>query len=110
MILTHTFPNGIPNPLLVDREPRTYATIWFCIMALILVLLLMAILTGVSFLMRRVTFVSGEYIVGLLGSVFLDKEPYAKIVHDPRVIWNIQDTVKAERWFLCAFSNRPRFY
>ena len=36
-------------------------------------------------------FVPGEYIVGFLASVFLDKEPYAQIVHDPRVIWNIQD-------------------
>jgi phosphomannomutase len=45
------------------------------------------------------TFVSGEYIVGLLASVFLDKEPYAKIVHDPRVIWNIQDIVKDKGGF-----------
>ena len=38
-------------------------------------------------------FVPGEYVVGLLASVFLDKEAGAKIVHDPRVVWNTQDIV-----------------
>ena len=38
-------------------------------------------------------FVPGEYVVGLLASIFLDKEAGAKIVHDPRVIWNTQDIV-----------------
>jgi phosphomannomutase len=31
--------------------------------------------------------------VGLLAQVFLAKEPGARIVHDPRVIWNTQDIV-----------------
>jgi phosphomannomutase len=38
-------------------------------------------------------FVPGEYVVGLLASIFLEKEAGTKIVHDPRVIWNTQDTV-----------------
>jgi phosphomannomutase len=38
-------------------------------------------------------FVPGEYVVGLLASIFLEKEADAKIVHDPRVIWNTQDIV-----------------
>jgi phosphomannomutase len=38
-------------------------------------------------------FVPGEYVVGLLASIFLEKEAGAKIVHDPRVIWNTQDIV-----------------
>jgi len=33
----------------------------------------------------------------------LDKEPYAQIVHDPRVIWNIQDIVKDNGGF-CVSS------
>jgi phosphomannomutase len=41
-------------------------------------------------------FVPGEYVVGLLASIFLDREAEAKIVHDPRVVWNTQDIV-AER-------------
>ena len=38
-------------------------------------------------------FVPGEYVVGLLASIFMEKELGAKIVHDPRVIWNTQDIV-----------------
>jgi phosphomannomutase len=38
-------------------------------------------------------FIPGEYIVGLLAEVFLEKEPGAAIVHDPRVVWNTQDVV-----------------
>ena len=38
-------------------------------------------------------FVPGEYVVGILASIFLEKEAGAKIVHDPRVIWNTQDIV-----------------
>jgi phosphomannomutase len=38
-------------------------------------------------------FVPGEYVVGLLATIFLEKEQGAKIVHDPRVIWNTQDIV-----------------
>jgi phosphomannomutase len=40
------------------------------------------------------TFVPGEYVVGLISKVFLVKEPGAKIVHDPRVIWNTVDAVR----------------
>ena len=38
-------------------------------------------------------FVPGEYVVGLLASIFLNKEAGAKIVHDPRVVWNTQEIV-----------------
>ena len=31
-------------------------------------------------------FVPGEYVVGLLAAIFLEKEAGGKIVHDPRVI------------------------
>ena len=31
--------------------------------------------------------------MGLLASIFLEKETGAQIVHDPRVIWNTQDIV-----------------
>ena len=40
-------------------------------------------------------FVPGEYVVGLLASIFLEKEAGAKVVHDPRVIWNAQDIITA---------------
>ena len=38
-------------------------------------------------------FISGEYVVGLLAGVFLNKEKGAVIIHDPRVIWNTIDVV-----------------
>jgi phosphomannomutase len=38
-------------------------------------------------------FIDGEYVVALLAQAFLGKEPGAKIVHDPRVIWNTLDVV-----------------
>jgi len=40
-------------------------------------------------------FIEGYYIVGLLASVFLKREPGAAIVHDPRLTWNTLDIVKA---------------
>ena len=61
----------------------------------ILVWLLTAILIAVFSFDSLGEFIPSEYIVGLLASVFLKKEPGSKIVHDPRVIWNTQDIVKA---------------
>ncbi|HGE5425941.1 TPA: phosphomannomutase CpsG, partial [Escherichia coli] len=37
----------------------------------------------------------GYYIVGLLAEAFLEKNPGAKIIHDPRLIWNTVDVVSA---------------
>ena len=39
-------------------------------------------------------FIPGEYIVGILAAIFLDKEPGATIVRDPRVIYNVQDIIE----------------
>ena len=39
-------------------------------------------------------FIPGEYIIGLLAELFLGKEGGAKIVHDPRIVWNTIDVVK----------------
>ena len=35
-------------------------------------------------------FIEGYYLVGLLAEAFLLKTPGAKVVHDPRLIWNTQ--------------------
>jgi phosphomannomutase len=87
----HTFPNGIPNPLLLENHAATGD-----------VVKREGADFGVAFdgdFDRRFffdaagEFVPGEYVVGLLASIFLDKEAGAKIVHDPRVIWNTQDIV-----------------
>lgn len=87
-----SFPNGIPNPILVENHARNKEKIIQSQADL-----------GIAFdgdfdrcffFDHNGDFIPGEYIVGLLASVFLLKEPGAAIVHDPRAIWNIQDIVK----------------
>ena len=86
-----TFPNGIPNPLLPENHAATAD-----------VVVREGAHMGVAFdgdfdrcffFDGAGRFVPGEYVVGLLASIFLEKEAGAKIVHDPRVIWNTQDIV-----------------
>jgi len=85
------FPNGIPNPLLPQNQPVTGAAVREAGADL-----------GVAwdgdfdrcfFFDETGTFIDGEYIVALLAQAFLAKEPGAKIVHDPRVMWNTADVV-----------------
>ncbi len=87
------FPNGIPNPLLPENQPATAE-----------VVLAHGADLGVAFdgdfdrcffFDEKGTFIQGEYVVGLLAAAFLEKEPGAGIVHDPRVVWNIQDIVQS---------------
>jgi phosphomannomutase len=86
-----TFPNGIPNPLLLENHSATAD-----------VVKAEKADFGVAFdgdfdrcffFDETGQFVPGEYVVGLLATIFLEKEAGAKIVHDPRVIWNTQDIV-----------------
>ncbi len=88
-----SFPNGIPNPLLVENRPQTADAVVASGADL-----------GVAwdgdfdrcfFFDHTGAFIDGEYIVGLLAEVFLAKERGAKIVHDPRVVWNTKDVVGA---------------
>ena len=86
-----TFPNGIPNPLLPENHAVTAD-----------VVKAEGADFGVAFdgdfdrcffFDETGQFVPGEYVVGLLATIFLEREAGAKIVHDPRVIWNTQDIV-----------------
>ncbi len=88
-----SFPNGIPNPLLVENRPQTADAV-----------LAHGADMGVAwdgdfdrcfFFDHKGGFIDGEYIVGLLAEVFLAKEKGAKIVHDPRVCWNTREVVAA---------------
>jgi phosphomannomutase len=88
----HTFPNGIPNPLLPENHAATAS-----------VVKAEGADFGVAFdgdfdrcffFEDGGKFVSGEYVVGLLAEKFLKIEAGAKIVHDPRVIWNTQDVIE----------------
>lgn len=86
------FPNGVPNPLLVEnRKPTTDA-----------VLKNNADL-GVAwdgdydrcfFTDEKGNFIEGYYIVGLLAKSILKNFPGEHIVHDPRLIWNTLDVVE----------------
>ena len=86
-----SFPNGIPNPLLPENRPVTAQAVREHGADL-----------GVAwdgdfdrcfFFDHRGDFIDGEYVVGLLAEVFLAREPGARIIHDPRVIWNTRDVV-----------------
>ncbi len=81
-----SFPNGIPNPLLPENRPVTGDAV-----------LAESADMGVAwdgdfdrcFLFdERGGFVDGEYVVGLLAAAMLGRSPGARIVHDPRVMWN----------------------
>ena len=87
------FPNGIPNPLLPENHALTRDQVLAHNADL-----------GIAFdgdfdrcffFDEKGRFIPSEYIVGLLASVFLDKHPGARIVHDPRVVWNTKDIVQS---------------
>lgn len=86
-----SFPNGIPNPLIKENQSTTAKAV-----------LRENADFGVAFdgdfdrcfLFDNLgNFIPGEYVIGMLAEVFLCKEKGAKIVHDPRVVWNIKDVV-----------------
>lgn len=88
-----TFPNGVPNPLLVPNREVTAKLVRENGADL-----------GVAwdgdfdrcFLFdEKAEFIEGYYIVGLLAEVFLRKQPGAKIMYDPRLTWNTQEVVDA---------------
>lgn len=85
------FPNGIPNPLLVENQGVTAAAV-----------LEHKADVGIAwdgdfdrcfFFDEKGQFVEGYYVVGLLAEAFLAKNSGAKIVHDPRLTWNTIDVV-----------------
>ena len=86
-----TFPNGIPNPILVENRDSTRNAV-----------LEHQADMGIAwdgdfdrcFLFdEKGQFIEGYYIVGLLAQAFLLKQAGEKIVHDPRLVWNTFDVV-----------------
>ena len=87
-----TFPNGVPNPLLPENRDHTakavrdhqadFGIAWDgdfdrC------------------FLFDETGgFIEGYYMVGLLAQALLAKNPGAKIIHDPRLVWNTREIVR----------------
>ncbi|WP_373082905.1 phosphomannomutase [Zhongshania sp.] len=80
------FPNGVPNPLLVEnRQPSIDA------------IKAHGADLGIAwdgdfdrcfFFDETGDFIEGYYVVGLLAEAFLLKNPGEKVVHDPRLTWN----------------------
>ena len=86
-----SFPNGIPNPLLPENRPVTAAAV-----------IAAEADFGVAFdgdfdrcflFDGEGGFVDGEHVVALLAAAHLAEERGASIIHDPRVIWAVQDAV-----------------
>lgn len=90
-----SFPNGIPNPLLPECRKDTSDAV-----------IAHSADMGIAFdgdfdrcfLFNHLgEFIEGYYIVGLLAEAFLQKEPGAKIIHDPRLSWNTIDIVNSHQ-------------
>jgi len=87
-----TFPNGIPNPMLLENQAATADVVRSSKADI-----------GLAwdgdydrcfFFDDHGQFIEGYYLVGLLAEVFLKREPGARIVHDPRLTWNTQEIVR----------------
>lgn len=87
------FPNGIPNPILVENQGVTSRAVIEAKADL-----------GIAwdgdfdrcfFFDEKGNFIDGYYVVGLLAESFLAKYPGASIVHDPRLVWNTVDLVES---------------
>ena len=87
-----SFPNGVPNPMLVENRASTAEAIRNSGAAV-----------GLAwdgdydrcfFFDEHGGFVEGYYLVGLLAEAFLRRHRGARIVHDPRLTWNTIDIVQ----------------
>jgi phosphomannomutase len=87
------FPNGVPNPMIEENREVTARNVRLARADL-----------GIAFdgdfdrcffFDEAGRFIDGYYIVGLLASTFLEQHRGAPIVHDPRVVWNTQQIVRA---------------
>ena len=86
-----TFPNGIPNPMLLENQAVTSKAV-----------IENSADMGIAwdgdfdrcfFFDENGGFIEGYYIVGLLAESILMHEPDGKIIHDPRLTWNTLDIV-----------------
>ena len=86
------FPNGVPNPLLPENRDATEKAVIDNTADL-----------GIAwdgdfdrcfFFDEKGNFIEGYYLVGMIAEALLKTAPQAKIIHDPRLIWNTQSIVK----------------
>jgi phosphomannomutase len=88
-----SFPNGVPNPMIEENREVTARAVRLAKADL-----------GIAwdgdydrcfFFDENGRYIEGYYVVGLLATTFLEREPGAKIVYDPRLTWNTQQIVRA---------------
>ena len=88
-----TFPHGIPNPLLPGCRAATADAVRAHGADL-----------GIAwdgdfdrcfFFDADGRFIEGYYLVGLLAKTLLARHPGAKVIHDPRLVWNTIEMVQA---------------
>ena len=86
------FPNGVPNPLLQDSRAETSKAV-----------IDSGADCGIAFdgdfdrcflFDEQGNFIEGCYMVGFLAEAFLKKNPGAKIVCEPRALWNTLDIIE----------------
>lgn len=86
-----TFPNGVPNPMLAKNRAATAQAVRAEHAAL-----------GIAwdgdfdrcFIFDETgAFMESYYLIGLFAEYFLRRFPGAKVIHDPRLVWNTLDIV-----------------
>jgi len=87
-----TFPHGVPNPMLEENRAATADAVRAS--GADLGLAWDGDYDRCFFFDEAGRFIEGYYLVGLLAETFLEQEPGARIVHDPRLIWNTLDIVR----------------
>jgi phosphomannomutase/phosphomannomutase/phosphoglucomutase len=87
-----TFPNGIPNPMLLENQAATADVVRSA--GADIGLAWDGDYDRCFFFDEHGQFIEGYYLVGLLAEAFLKREPGARIVHDPRLTWNTLDIVR----------------
>lgn len=88
-----TFPHGVPNPLLPERREETAEAVRRS--GADLGLAWDGDFDRCFFWDEQGNFIEGYYLVGLLARELLGKEPGGKILHDPRLVWNTEEVVRA---------------
>lgn len=88
-----TFPNGVPNPMLVENRAATtelvresgadFGVAWD------------GDFDRCFFFDETGAFVEGYFIVGMLAEAVLKKKPGSAIVYDPRLVWNTEEIVRS---------------
>ena len=88
-----TFPNGVPNPLLVENRAPTIEAMRAS--GADIGLAWDGDYDRCFFFDEHGGFIEGYYMVGLFAEELLRRDPGGRVVHDPRLTWNTVQMVEA---------------